>query len=389
MTAAELIGDLPALHIVSCVCSVRSRDTVLIMSSNNRKVQVVESEKSATVISANWMLDVILARKQQELSRCERVVVNRITVDQKLAYKKFQTKINRTQLSYARATGNRALANDIMERTTFVLNTNVGNDDEEVLKKVWRAGSGRFNQKRQLAKTSTERNSAETTATEAKPANPVMMSRVLTAHRNPNVPMRPYTSIPSSTQPLVEKQAVNGRRRRPKTAAASLGRQQVQHAQDTDDARDIRTGFSPQLWSMHGRSWAGPTSDMESSHNVTPPADSRGPFQPRRASSGSGIGEDRTLTELHKLWVQAKNYEGRVKRFAESIRPLKTDKENSTDYYTYRAVKTATTAGRKLAAVQLSITPPAEYKDSGSLTFKAVDWNFDKRPSQVTDIKAF
>ena len=95
------------------------------MSSHN-KIVVVESEKSPKVFSTNWKEDLALKRNLQVLDRDENSIVNRITVDQKILLKRFQTKLGRSKMSYARATGNMELQKRLRDRTTFVLNTNIG-----------------------------------------------------------------------------------------------------------------------------------------------------------------------------------------------------------------------------------------------------------------------
>lgn len=95
-----------------------------IMSAH--KIVVVDSEKSPKVCSTNWREDVILKKNLQVLDRSQRAVVNRIMVDQKILKRRFQIKVNRSKMSYARATSNVEMQKKLRDETTFVLNTNVG-----------------------------------------------------------------------------------------------------------------------------------------------------------------------------------------------------------------------------------------------------------------------
>lgn len=371
--------------------------------SSGKRIQVVESEKSLKIFKLNKLLDEVNAKNIYSIELCEKAVVNRVTIDQKIMYKKFQTKVNRTKLFHARATGNRAMANDILEKTTSVLNTNIGNDDDEVLKKIWRAGSGA---QRLAAKTSageTHRHD-DVGAQRSKSAAPQLQRHYQLANRDPNLPMRPCTTV-SVAKPSVDK--------RPKTAGASfqpprrrLG--SVVPALTTEDC----TALDPDgLYSgntqvhldqskqyMYGQSEDHSMPFLETLSTQfldTPPRSRRGSAYRRPSDTMTpSFGREPTLTELHKMWVDAKDYEGQVKRFAKTVTPLKMGKHNVTDYYTLRAMEHAR-SGRKKSVMNIPGTPPGEYtKDcgnmsTGNMTFRDIDWNFDERPNTFVDVTAF
>ena len=113
---------------------------------SNLRVQVVESEKSPEVLQANWREQVILSRNLQVINRSRNTVVNRITVDQKIMNKRFQKKLQQSKTAYAKITGNKNLEISLRQKHTFVLNTNLGQgeEDDTNLQRIWTAGNNKI-----------------------------------------------------------------------------------------------------------------------------------------------------------------------------------------------------------------------------------------------------
>ena len=60
------------------------------------------AERSPAVISANLKEDMLMRKKVMVLDRSERSVVHQIKVDQKVLSKRFQSRLVRSQLTFAR-----------------------------------------------------------------------------------------------------------------------------------------------------------------------------------------------------------------------------------------------------------------------------------------------
>ncbi|XP_022099547.1 uncharacterized protein LOC110984059 [Acanthaster planci] len=93
-------------------------------------------EKSQTVFSANWKLDAMLLKNLQMLDVSKHRVSHRISMDQRVVNKRFQTKLYRSKITHARMTNNRELLRELLHRDNYTFNTSVGGQDEKYTVKV-------------------------------------------------------------------------------------------------------------------------------------------------------------------------------------------------------------------------------------------------------------
>jgi hypothetical protein len=92
---------------------------------------IKESERSASVYTANWKETVELKRTLSDLTRSKKTVEHNMYLDQKLIYKRFQTKVHQSQLFLSRLKGDREMERQLRAKTVQNFNTNCGNNEEE------------------------------------------------------------------------------------------------------------------------------------------------------------------------------------------------------------------------------------------------------------------
>ena len=101
---------------------------------NQRRTAGQESEKSAAVHSSNWREEVMLRRTLEEIHRIKASISNDIWMEQRVFYKRFQEKITRSQIAYARAIGNKELERQLREKhhaNSHGFNTACGMNEED------------------------------------------------------------------------------------------------------------------------------------------------------------------------------------------------------------------------------------------------------------------
>ncbi|XP_038054966.1 uncharacterized protein LOC119727176 [Patiria miniata] len=103
------------------------------MGSRSEKKQpgALVGEKSQTVFSANWKLDAMLLKNLQMLDVSKHRVGHRISMDQRVVNKRFQTKLYRSKITHARMTNNRDLLRELIHRDNYTFNTSVGGQDDQ------------------------------------------------------------------------------------------------------------------------------------------------------------------------------------------------------------------------------------------------------------------
>ncbi|KAL3878589.1 hypothetical protein ACJMK2_030925 [Sinanodonta woodiana] len=89
------------------------------------------AERSPVVYSANLKEDMLLRKKLQVLSRSERGVIHRIKVEQKVIFRRFQSKLFRSKLSYAKLLGNKDEERALRQKYIRGLNSSCLDSEED------------------------------------------------------------------------------------------------------------------------------------------------------------------------------------------------------------------------------------------------------------------
>lgn len=104
--------------------------------------KLVESERSPAMVMSAWKQKQMLQKEHKMLDNQCDLVVGRITLNQRIAFKRFKHKLQCSKLAHAKIMGDKEAVKEIRASArTEVLNTNFGLDpaDEEVLEKIWQA----------------------------------------------------------------------------------------------------------------------------------------------------------------------------------------------------------------------------------------------------------
>ncbi len=107
--------------------------------SDYHRIEVVDSEKSPKLLMTNFKEQMVLDKNIHMLDKSKKIVMNRIKIDQRVLYKRFQKKLNQSKLFHAQITGNKESEKELLRRNSLSLNTDVGvkDDSDDVLKKIW------------------------------------------------------------------------------------------------------------------------------------------------------------------------------------------------------------------------------------------------------------
>ncbi len=323
------------------------------MLSAAMKIKVKDSEKSSKLFLANAKENKMLAKEMRSLDISEKTVVNRISNNQKILYKTFQRKIQRSETGLARLKGDKESEQELRQRQTK-FNTSLANDEEvnEVLKRIWRTGSAKVARRRMM-----ERAHAGTRR---------VKSAVIIRTPEPRDESRGLsTKVTSAVSPSGVKIQV---RRRPATASSLMKNKSV--TLPPEDAKPPRPPGRPtSAWEMTpGRSSSKgqyivtrglgnvEESDGEDAGRLQRPktaphmlghtrpgtTDSSRPRTTPMSSAAQFItGNDpweqarSELMEFHRARLQAAQFERRISVFCDSVKPFTQDKDRFIEDYYY------------------------------------------------------
>ncbi|XP_041359692.1 uncharacterized protein LOC121376003 [Gigantopelta aegis] len=373
------------------------------------------SERSQVVYSANWKEDMLLGRQLQVLDRAQRRFVHRITIEQKVLYKRFQTKLHRSKLAYAQMWGNKDRVRALREKHMHGLNTNCYDNEEdlEFLKRLHqrpcvRSGTTRTRQGRQpedltnrdmdllIRAVLDEQGAALKTSGSMKlPARPRSRPASARLDAKKHFTTRPATATGTRVDeeylvlPSIDGETTddkihsyvesisfeNDRRKTPDSHHASVeDRSRVSFVQTRPLTASV-VRLTPDKESRNER--------VKSAH--AQPSFRRGGNR-AQLRRGSLFGEQikPNLVEQYLSEVKYKNYESRVKEFCESLAPFESKDLNLVaDYY---ASKFSTTAYSNLKDHIATVpgTPREEHEkyigntSVKSLTMQLLNLEFDK-----------
>ncbi|ELT94273.1 hypothetical protein CAPTEDRAFT_213999 [Capitella teleta] len=106
--------------------------------SNRRKL--VESERTQWMVMSAWKAREMLKKEHQLLDNHKELVVGRITLNQRITYKRFKHKLDHSKITHAKIMGDKKTVQELKAKARAnEFNTNFGLDpvDEEVLEKIW------------------------------------------------------------------------------------------------------------------------------------------------------------------------------------------------------------------------------------------------------------
>lgn len=89
------------------------------------------AERSLTVHYANYKEDIVLKKNLDILNRTEKNIVHSVQIDQKILYKRFQDKLHRSKLAYARMYGDKEKERELRAKNLRSLNINVGDSEQD------------------------------------------------------------------------------------------------------------------------------------------------------------------------------------------------------------------------------------------------------------------
>ena len=339
-----------------------------------RKIKVVESEKSTGVVHANWKQKEFLHKNVQLLNRSEKMVTSRITLNQRLTYKKYKQKLYRAKLNHARLVGDKAAERELRGNSDrFTFNTNYGLDpeDEEVLQKIWSRSS-------------------------PTPSN-----------------VRPQTSpqrIQDDARPMSRgKSAMSvsrgAPRARPGTTLPDISRDKRGQYIATGGLGPVPPGSidNGSVCSLDGdeEEECPPPNRPKTAHfaGILPTKNNPGRPPPRpmttlpEAPQAPTIFEEDTrpsLLDVHREKIHSANYEGRVKTLCTKMQPFVVSKDYLIpDYYTVRLDdEMRAIRGNKFYAKEIPGTPLSDIKramgnmEVKSLTLKRITYDFHS-PSEL------
>ncbi|XP_074651813.1 uncharacterized protein LOC141906422 [Tubulanus polymorphus] len=155
-------------------------------------IKVTDSEKSPAIYSTNWKEQVLLKRRLADIERTKMTVAQRITLDQRIMYKRFQQKRFHSELTHARVMGDKESERSLRENSAYNFNTNCGINEEEdsILQKIL--------QRRPPSSAAASVHRSRSVPPTAEKSHRRKSNVIATAGNNSNK-VRPSTCYPSST----------------------------------------------------------------------------------------------------------------------------------------------------------------------------------------------
>ncbi|CAC5377826.1 unnamed protein product [Mytilus coruscus] len=335
------------------------------------------AERSLTVHYANYKEDIVLKKNLDILNRTEKNIVHRVQIDQKILYKRFQDKLHRSKLAYARMYGDKEKERELRAKNLRSLNINVGDSEQdyEFLKKI------QPNEGAKPKKTSKVKINIDAVIEDVfDEKTPRLRSRSLSEGSTTPLTVATHAHV-IATRPSSAKYGRNDERTQcfPVTAMSAVDKKNgnVPHKNllkvPTIDTRP-RT-CSPKL--------PGPRSRRNSSV-----ATKNGNKSPRRSTNLFEHEEHVDFVEMRLNELKTLDYTGKIGSFCESLEDYKSDNNGNTDYYTMRVEASP----KVQSMIDIPGTPDEQYqKHFGnltvkSLTMKKLNFDFSKSDSSQSHL---
>lgn len=316
------------------------------------------AERSLTVHYANYKEDIILKKNMDILNRTEKNIVHRVKIDQKILYKRFQEKLHRSKLAYARMYGDKEKERELRAKNLRSLNINVGDSerDYEFLKKLQTTDTPK---KKKVPKVKIN---IDAIIDDVFPNEQTPRQRSHSLSEGNSLP------IPDKTKGITVRpsSAKYGRPEERTACVAATTKNLLQVP--AIDARP-RT-CSPILTGLGSR--------RPSSKN------GNGDKTQRKSSNLFESEEREDLVEMRLKELKSLDFSDKIENFHDSIENYKSVQNGSTDYYNMRLE-----AAPKVKVIEdIPGTPDEQYQkhygDLGvrSLTMKRLNFDFSKHVSQ-------
>ena len=290
------------------------------------KLQVIDSEKTSKLFLANAKENMILANNLKNLEISERTVENRISSDQKVLYRRFQKKLQHSELTLARLRGDKEKEKQLRQRK-HQCNTSLADEDEvtEVLKRIWRQGSAMIRRNRKEARPRRAKSAcpsaapkSKSTASRQNVSSPEEVIEHVARRNRPVKAVRPHTAI---DQPTIVVPTTNPGGTAVKAQYISTGvgedDSSVQSKSRTQRPRTAPHKLCPQS----------PQRPASSLSAATVLANSD-PWEQARSE----------LLHCHRSNLEAAGYGRRIRRFCDSLEPYTHDKGRFIQDYYFRCL---------------------------------------------------
>ncbi|XP_076071768.1 uncharacterized protein LOC143043255 [Mytilus galloprovincialis] len=331
------------------------------------------AERSLAVHYANYKEDIVLKKNLDILNRTEKNIVHSVQIDQKILYKRFQDKLHRSKLAYARMYGDKEKERELRAKNLRSLNINVGDSEQdyEFLKKI-QPNKGTKPKKTSRVKINIDAVIDDVFDEEA----PRLRSRSMSEGSMTPLPVTTHAH-PITTRPSSAKYGRNDQRTQcfPVTALSAKGNTPDKNLLKVPTIDTRPRTCSPKL--------SGPRSRRNSSVTTK-----NGNKSPRRSTNLFEHDEHVDHVEMRLRELKTLDFTDKIGNFCESLEDYKSDKNGNIDYYTMRVEASPKVQN----LIDIPGTPDEQYqKHFGnltvkSLTMKKLNFDFSKSDSSQSHL---
>ena len=107
------------------------------------RYQVREAEKSPTVVMYNVKQKMLLDKQISFLEKSKKMVVDRISVNQKVMFSTFNRRLNSAKINQARLSGDVKKQREVRVQASKQSRFGLSAEEEDILRKIWKSGSQR------------------------------------------------------------------------------------------------------------------------------------------------------------------------------------------------------------------------------------------------------
>lgn len=108
------------------------------------RYRVREAEKSPSVMMYNVKQNEVLRKNLDYLETSKRMVVNRITINQKLTFIAYKKRLNKAKIAHAKLMGDKKTERELRAKSAdnnkLIVSNGLTREDEEALRNIWRTG---------------------------------------------------------------------------------------------------------------------------------------------------------------------------------------------------------------------------------------------------------
>lgn len=336
------------------------------------------AERSLSVHYANYKEDIVLKKNLDILNRTEKNIVHRVKIDQKITYKRFQEKLHRSKLAYARMYGDKEKERELRAKNLRSLNINIGDSEEdyEFLKKIQQQPEEAKLQKNRKVKINVD----------------AVSDDVFVKEHAPRLRSRSFSEGNAITIPVT----VNAQDIAKRPSSAKYGRNEesttcfpvTTYSTNTDKNGQENNRYVSNDSSLlkvpsidtRPRTCSPKLPGSRSRRNSTIPKNN-GDKSPRRSTNLFENEERTDYVEMRLNELKSMDYASRIEHFCESLTDHKSESNGGIDYYTMRLEASNSKVNLK---EDIPGTPDEQYqKHYGnlsvkSLTMKKINFDFSR-----------